>query len=545
METSVVLDDLQIVPSANENTNRDGMRNAEVFNNAIDGNAPKKSRKRLRGDNIYHMDKDNQLHSNGPLSMGGKNSNRAQGQAQDQGQAISFRECMASTPIGQGQEEARGKYRGSRGGGGGGGFGGGGGGGGYGGGGGGGGYGGGAGGGRFSGGSNNYNNHSHRGDEYSVIQKLRSLSGPTIQIETMEEREELRFAGRNRLYVGNLTDIHNIDGLHELFKPYGELGEVFLSPDKKYAFVKVDYYVNAEKAKRALDDTVVNGRPLRVRFANNATVLRVSNLTPFVSNELLYKSFEIFGPVERAIITVDDRGNHMGEGTIEFAKKSSATTCLRMCQERCFFLTASLRPCVVELKETENVDGFPEKSLNKNSKYNQERGLGPRFAEPNSFECEYGTKWMELYDRYRFATVTLKRELQLAGEDLESKLNIARYERETELLREELNKRERDKERFKSNWEMNQEQSMGFNQSCSDSLLYSQNGLNGHLMCQDGPMRRQQQERPLYMPAMPNSFGGNNDYGSKNLGMDNSPFVVFEDQRTETLMFFFFYRPNL
>ncbi|KAL7723083.1 hypothetical protein ACLKA6_001455 [Drosophila palustris] len=40
----------------------------------------------------------------------------------------------------------------------------------------------------------------------------------------------------------------------------------------------------------------------------------------------------------------------MGERTVEFAKKSSASACLRWCNEKCFFLTASLRPCLVEAK---------------------------------------------------------------------------------------------------------------------------------------------------------------------------------------------------
>lgn len=39
------------------------------------------------------------------------------------------------------------------------------------------------------------------------------------------------------------------------------------------------------------------GRPLRVRFAPHNAAIKVKNLTPFISNELLFRAFEIFGKV--------------------------------------------------------------------------------------------------------------------------------------------------------------------------------------------------------------------------------------------------------
>lgn len=281
------------------------------------------------------------------------------------------------------------------------------------------------------------NNHSQRSDEYFIAQRLRSLNGPTIDLAPIDvQEEELKFSGRNRLYVGNLTnDLQRDEGLRELFKPFGELDDIFMGPDKKFAFVKVDYHVNAEKAKRALDGALVNGRHLRVRFAPSATALRVTNLSPYVSNELLHKSFEIFGPIERAFIIVDDRGNHTGEGVVEFAKRSSAHICLRMCHDRCFFLTAALRPCVVEPKELTE-EGLPEKALNKNSQFNNARSIGPRFADPDSFDHEYGTRWKELYALYSAKRSALKREMKLEEEKLEAQLEFIRYERETQLLRQ-------------------------------------------------------------------------------------------------------------
>lgn len=39
------------------------------------------------------------------------------------------------------------------------------------------------------------------------------------------------------------------------------------------------------------------GRALKVRFAPNSTAVKVKNLTPYVTNELLEKAFSIFGDV--------------------------------------------------------------------------------------------------------------------------------------------------------------------------------------------------------------------------------------------------------
>lgn len=98
--------------------------------------------------------------------------------------------------------------------------------------------------------------------------------------------------------------------------------------------------MNAEKAKRELDGKLRNGRNIRVRFAPHNSAVRVKNLPPFVSNELLYKAFEIFGKIEKAYVKVDERGKTLGEGIVEFARKPSALAAIRNCSEKCFFLTS-------------------------------------------------------------------------------------------------------------------------------------------------------------------------------------------------------------
>lgn len=276
-----------------------------------------------------------------------------------------------------------------------------------------------------------------RGDDYMIIHKIKQIQGPTHELQPIEA-EETKFSGRNRLYIGNLTNDINEEELRELFKPFGEISEVFLNAEKNFAFLKVDYHANAERAKRELDGFVRKNRALRVRFAPNATILRVKNLTPFVSNELLFKAFEVFGPVERAVIIVDDRGKSTGEGIVEYARKAGAMAALRFCADKCFFLTSSLRPCVVEPFEiNDDTDGLPDKSMNKKTQeFFKSRQIGPRFAEPGSFEHEFGTRWKQLHELFKQKHEALKRELEIEEDKLEAQMEYARYEHETELLRE-------------------------------------------------------------------------------------------------------------
>ncbi|KAH8309963.1 hypothetical protein KR067_010417 [Drosophila pandora] len=380
---------------------------------------------------------------------------------------------------------------------------------------------------------------SRGGEDFFIAQRLRSIAGPTLELAPVEVPTEAKFSGRNRLYVGNLTGDVTDDELREMFKPFGEIGEIFSNVEKNFTFLKVDYHINAEKAKRALDGSMRKGRQLRVRFAPNATILRVSNLTPFVSNELLYKSFEIFGPIERASITVDDRGKHLGEGIVEFAKKSSASACLRLCNEKCFFLTASLRPCLVEPMEVnDDNDGLPEKALNKKMpEFNQERSVGPRFADINSFEHEYGSRWKQLHDLYKSKQDALKRELKMEEDKLEAQMEYARYEQETELLRQELRKREVDNERKKMEWEMREKQVEDMRKREEETMRRHQNEMQNHMLRQEEDMRRRQQENTLFMQAQQlNSLldqqegfggGGNNSSFDNFGGNSNSPFEVF------------------
>jgi proline- and glutamine-rich splicing factor len=359
--------------------------------------------------------------------------------------------------------------------------------------------------------------------------------------------EEVRFSGRNRLYVGNLTSDITEDELKDMFSPYGEIAEAFINTEKNFAFLKIDYRANAERAKKELDGTMRKNRPLRIRFAPNATTIRVKNLTPFVSNELLYKAFEVFGLIERAVIIVDDRGKPTGEGIVEYARKSGAMGALKFCSEKCFFLTSCLRPCVVEpFEHIDETDGCPEKSLMKKSnEYYKARQNGPRFAELGSFEDAFGTKWKQLYDLYKQKHDALKREMQIEEEKLEAQMEYARFEHETESLREQLRKREQDRDRQKKEWEDKERQAEEFKMRDEQQMRRQQDDMQLRMQRQDDEMRRRQQENSLFMQAQQlsnmldqqemghqggNQGGSNQGGGGRNKNFDNDNRRNFDNQ---------------
>ncbi|CAO1390308.1 unnamed protein product [Diamesa hyperborea] len=345
-------------------------------------------------------------------------------------------------------------------------------------------------------------NPNIKSEDFMVNQKLKQFSGPMHELPSFDV-EEVKFSGRNRLYIGNLTNDVTEDELKELFKPYGEISESFINTEKNFAFLKIDYHANAEKAKKELDGTMRKNRPIRIRFAPNATTIRVKNLTPYVSNELLYKAFEIFGQVERGVIIVDDRGKPTGEGIVEFARKSGAMTAIKYCQDKCFFLTASLRPCVVEpFEHIDDTDGYPEKSLmKKNQEFFKARQSGPRFADVSSFEHEFGTRWKQLHELYKQKSDALKREMQMEEDKLEAQMEYARFEQETESLRDQLRMREQDRDRQKLEWENKERQAEEFRQRDEQQMRRQQEEMQVRMQRQDEEMRRRQQENSLFMQA--------------------------------------------
>merc|ERR1719244_445876 len=262
--------------------------------------------------------------------------------------------------------------------------------------------------------------------------------------------EETKFNAQSRLFIGNLPRDFPYDELKEMFAKYGELGQIYFNKDGAYAFINFDFKSNAEKAKNELQGKVLKGRPVKIRFGSISSGVKVKNLTPYVSNELLHKAFSVFGDIESCKVIVDDRGKATGDGEVVFTEKKGATIALKKCQEECYFLTSSLRPVIVEpLEPKDEEEGNPELSMHKNEHYRAERKEGPRFAERNSFEFEYGIRWKRLYEMYKEKKMLLESDLQAEMEQLETRFAMVRHEHETEKLRRELMQREAEAARYR------------------------------------------------------------------------------------------------
>lgn len=174
---------------------------------------------------------------------------------------------------------------------------------------------------------------------------------------------------------------------------------------------------------------------------------------------------------------------------------------IRYCSEKCFFLTSSLRPCVVELFEhSDDTDGYPEKAINrKTDAFKDARQQGPRFADNGSFEHEYGIRWKQLHELYRQKHETLKREMIAEEEKLEAQMEYARYEHETEMLRKELRAREMDREQRKNQWEMKERFAEEQRSKTEEQMRRAQDDMAVRMNRQDDELRRRQQENTLFM----------------------------------------------
>uniref|UniRef100_H2ZTE9 Non-POU domain containing octamer binding n=1 Tax=Latimeria chalumnae TaxID=7897 RepID=H2ZTE9_LATCH len=273
--------------------------------------------------------------------------------------------------------------------------------------------------------------------------------GLTVDLQNFRKPGEKTYTQRSRLFVGNLPPDITEDELRGLFEKYSKPGEIFISKDKGFGFIRLETRTLAEIAKVELDNTPLRGKMLRVRFASHSAALIVKNLPQFVSNELLEEAFSIFGPVERAVVIVDDRGRPTGKGIVELSGKSAARKALDRCSEGAFILTAFPRPVTLELMDQfDTEEGLPEKLISKNQHYHKEREQPPRFAQPGSFEYEYAMRWKALIDMEKQQQEQVDRNIKEAREKLEVELEAARHEHQVMLMRQDLMRRQEELRRM-------------------------------------------------------------------------------------------------
>lgn len=71
-----------------------------------------------------------------------------------------------------------------------------------------------------------------------LAQRLRELMGPLIDIAPIDQ-VEVKFNGRSRLYIGNLTSDVTEAEITSLFSTFGECSELFINKEKNFGFIKM------------------------------------------------------------------------------------------------------------------------------------------------------------------------------------------------------------------------------------------------------------------------------------------------------------------
>lgn len=70
------------------------------------------------------------------------------------------------------------------------------------------------------------------------MERILQIGGPTHELPPQDNTEK-KFMGRNRLYVGNLTNDISEEEIQQMFQSYGELTEVFINKEKNFAFLRM------------------------------------------------------------------------------------------------------------------------------------------------------------------------------------------------------------------------------------------------------------------------------------------------------------------
>lgn len=75
-------------------------------------------------------------------------------------------------------------------------------------------------------------------EEHMLANKLKDLVGPLMDLPPIDQ-SEVKFNGRSRLYIGNLTNDVTEEEILNLFTPFGEAAELFVNKEKNFGFIKM------------------------------------------------------------------------------------------------------------------------------------------------------------------------------------------------------------------------------------------------------------------------------------------------------------------
>jgi len=166
-------------------------------------------------------------------------------------------------------------------------------------------------------------------------------------------------------------------------------------------------------------------------------------------------------------------------------------------------LTSSPRPVILEPMEVrDDEDGLTEKLINKNNpQYMKERDIGPRFAEPGTFEFDFSARWKELYELEKAKRDFLERELHDERLKLEEEMEFLRVDHEVMTLRGRLRLMEEQSQALHREREVRQQEQMRRDDERrklqQQLILQEQNLLGG------GSTSEPQQQPPSADPKLP------------------------------------------
>lgn len=98
---------------------------------------------------------------------------------------------------------------------------------------------GGRGGGGGGGGGHDRSQMQNRSQDDRLMERIMTISGPTHELPIQDCFQEKKFSGRNRLYIGNLTNDISEDEIQQMFSPFGETSELFINKEKNFAFLRM------------------------------------------------------------------------------------------------------------------------------------------------------------------------------------------------------------------------------------------------------------------------------------------------------------------
>lgn len=181
--------------------------------------------------------------------------------------------------------------------------------------------------------------------------------------------------------------------------------------EQREAFAFLDFLNRevATTAKEALDGAEYYGRALTVRRANHKSTLFVRDIPLSVSNEILYKAFEQFGQVDRAVVVTDAHGKHQRYGFVEFARKNAVQKAIKDCTNRMFCLAKNTPPVRVEaFVPTDHEDGYPESRMQRSYKQVEQVSQPPHFLTTGTKTHEEFKKWKDLMKQQEKEKTELK-----------------------------------------------------------------------------------------------------------------------------------------